>query len=158
LTATIPADAIASFGTASVTVVNPAPGGGVSNSVNFSITSQPMDPMEGQYALSVTVDSLGPECATLPDEARRRTYTATVASRADGNFVVSLSGRSFLSGPICTAAPSGLDCNQFLASRAAGTVQFSLLNENDDGHRPHCRTDSPDRLDGVDWQSDLSCK
>lgn len=39
LTAAIPAAAIASAGTAAVTVTNPAPGGGASNAVNFTITS-----------------------------------------------------------------------------------------------------------------------
>jgi hypothetical protein len=137
LTAAVPADAIATAGTALVTVTNLGPGPGeVSAPVNLSVTLQPVDPMEGQYALSVSVDSLGPECATLPDEAKHRAYTATMALRSDGNFAVSLSGGSFLSGPICTSTPSGLGCNQFLASRA-GTVQFSLLNENDDGHGGH---------------------
>jgi hypothetical protein len=88
-------------------------------------------------ALSVTVDSPCPACATLPDDARHRMYAATITTRADGNFVVSLGGGRFLSGPICTLGPSGLDCNQFLASRAAGTVQFSLLNENDLAHGGH---------------------
>jgi hypothetical protein len=137
LSAAIPADAIATAGTAPVTVTNPAPGGGVSNPVTFSITPPPMDPMESEYALSVTVDSLCPACATLPDDARHRTYAATIATRADGNVVVSLGGGRLLSGPICTLGPSGLDCHQCLASRASGTVQFSLLNENDEAHGGH---------------------
>jgi YVTN family beta-propeller protein len=41
LTAAIPAAAIASAGTAAVTVTNPVPGGGISNAVNFTITSGP---------------------------------------------------------------------------------------------------------------------
>ncbi|HYL09954.1 MAG TPA: IPT/TIG domain-containing protein [Candidatus Acidoferrales bacterium] len=39
LTATVPAAMIASIGTATVTVVNPTPGGGPSNGVTFTITS-----------------------------------------------------------------------------------------------------------------------
>jgi hypothetical protein len=132
LTAAIPAAAIATTGTAPVTVTNPGPGGGVSSPVNFTITLQPVDPMEGLYALTVSMDSLGPECATLPDEARHRMYTASVAARGDGNFVVSLSGGRFLSGSICTYGPSGLGCNQFLASRAGDTMQFSLQATSDE--------------------------
>jgi hypothetical protein len=134
VTAAIPGAAIATAGTAPVTVTNPGPEG-VSKAVNFSITLQPMDPMEGQYALSVTVDSLGPECATLPDEARHRMYVANIIARSDGNFVVSLGGGRFLSDPICAGVGlSGLGCNQFTASRAADTVRFSLQgNEEADG-------------------------
>ena len=39
LTATIPAASVASTGTSAVTVTNPAPGGGTSNAINFTITS-----------------------------------------------------------------------------------------------------------------------
>src|SRR6185295_10089018 len=39
LTAAIPASDIANVGTASVTVVNPAPGGGTSNALTFTILS-----------------------------------------------------------------------------------------------------------------------
>jgi YVTN family beta-propeller protein len=55
LTAAIPAAAIASSGTAAVTVANPAPGGGTSNAVNFSIT--------GGTNLVPTINSLSPSCA-----------------------------------------------------------------------------------------------
>jgi DNA-binding beta-propeller fold protein YncE len=55
LTAAIPAAAIASAGTAPVTVTNPAPGGGTSNAMNFSITSGP-NPVP-------TISSLSPSCA-----------------------------------------------------------------------------------------------
>src|SRR5438552_11091559 len=39
LTATVPAANVATAGTASVTVVNPAPGGGTSNSATFTINN-----------------------------------------------------------------------------------------------------------------------
>lgn len=39
LTTAIPASSVASAGTVAVTVTNPAPGGGTSNAMNFSITS-----------------------------------------------------------------------------------------------------------------------
>src|SRR5213082_3606250 len=41
LTAIVPAANVATVGTASVTVVNPAPGGGTSNSVTFTINPPP---------------------------------------------------------------------------------------------------------------------
>ena len=44
LIAAIPAAAIATAGTATVTVANPAPGGGTSNAVNFTITALPGPP------------------------------------------------------------------------------------------------------------------
>src|SRR5271155_393698 len=39
LTAAIPASSVASTGTPAVTVTNPAPGGGTSNAINFTVTS-----------------------------------------------------------------------------------------------------------------------
>src|SRR5206468_2071889 len=48
LTASIPASNISSAGTAAVTVFNPSPGGGTSNTVNFSITaSNPVPSISG---------------------------------------------------------------------------------------------------------------
>jgi len=57
LTAAIPAAAIASAGTAAVTVTNLAPGGGTSNAMNFTITST-----SGPNPVP-TINSLGPSCA-----------------------------------------------------------------------------------------------
>ncbi len=58
LTAAIPAAAIASAGTAIVTVTNPAPGGGTSNPVNFTITSGTTNP-------TPTIASLIQSCAPV---------------------------------------------------------------------------------------------
>ena len=56
LTADIPAVSIASTGTPGVTVTNPVPGGGTSNTISFSITSS--------FTNSVpTINSLYPSCA-----------------------------------------------------------------------------------------------
>jgi len=54
LTVAIPAGAIASTGTLAVTVTNPAPGGGTSNPMNFTITSVSPIP---------TINSFYPSCA-----------------------------------------------------------------------------------------------
>jgi len=51
LTAIVPAANIASRGTASITVVNPSPGGGTSNNVLFSVTS-PASPFPFQLTTS----------------------------------------------------------------------------------------------------------
>jgi hypothetical protein len=58
LTATIPAADIAATGTASVTVFNPAPGGGTSNAVSFTIlASNPLPAITGLNPSSATVGS-----------------------------------------------------------------------------------------------------
>ena len=59
LTATIAAASIASSGTIAVTVTNPAPGGGTSNPVNFSVTSG--------GANVPSISTLSPSCAPAGD-------------------------------------------------------------------------------------------
>lgn len=61
LTAAIPAAAIATVGTAGVIVTNPAPGGGTSNAVNFTVTSGP-NPVP-------TINFLDPSCAPAGSKA-----------------------------------------------------------------------------------------
>jgi YVTN family beta-propeller protein len=58
LTAAIPSAAIASAGTATVTVTNPAPGGGTSNSLNFTIAAATTNPVP-------TITSLIQSCAPV---------------------------------------------------------------------------------------------
>ena len=53
LTAAIPAASLASTGTPAVTVTNPAPGGGSSNALTFTITTGAVDPQ------SIAVDPAG---------------------------------------------------------------------------------------------------
>jgi 6-phosphogluconolactonase len=59
LTAAIPATAIASAGTAAVTVTNPAPGGGTSNAMNFTVTSGGTTNPATWISLAVAPDSSG---------------------------------------------------------------------------------------------------
>jgi len=61
LTAAIPPADIASAGTAAVTVTNPAPGGGASNAVSFTIASG-TNPVP-------TINSLSPSCAPKGEQA-----------------------------------------------------------------------------------------
>ncbi|HLW83251.1 MAG TPA: beta-propeller fold lactonase family protein [Candidatus Acidoferrales bacterium] len=62
LTAAIPATAIASASTAIVTVTSPAPGGGTSNAVNFTISAATTNPLP-------SVISLIPNCAPVGAQA-----------------------------------------------------------------------------------------
>jgi hypothetical protein len=94
----------------------------------------PPDPLVGRYVLEL---ALGPDCGSVPDAAKHRTYAARIDSRGGTSYVVTLSEATFLSGSICTAAPSGFDCNQFPASRAGELLRFDLINENDEGHGGH---------------------
>jgi hypothetical protein len=86
----------------------------------------------GEYTLEL---ALGEQCG-LPDLVRRQQFSASIQSAANG-YVVTLGDAVFLTGTICTAAPSLLGCNQFLASDDGQTVRFELRNENDDGHGGH---------------------
>ena len=92
------------------------------------------DPIVGRYTLDLT---LGPACESLPEAARTRRYAASIDPAGGTGFVVTLTEASFLGGLICTFAPSGLGCNQFLASRREDVIRFDLINENDDGHGGH---------------------
>ena len=102
------------------------------------------DPIVGRYKLDL---SMGTGCDSVPQAAKRRTYEATIEKRAPStgadslagtSYVVTLGEAKFLSGLICTFAPSRLGCNQFLATREAGDIlRFDLINENDDGHGGH---------------------
>lgn len=68
LTASIPATDIAAVGTASVTVVNPSPGGGISNAASFSITQPTPAP---------TLTSLSPNFAIVGGPAFTLTVNGT---------------------------------------------------------------------------------
>jgi YVTN family beta-propeller protein len=115
LTAAIPAVAIASAGTAAVTVTNPAPGGGTSNAVNFTITSGP-NPVP-------TINSLGPSGSPVGGPA----FNLSVSG---SNFVASSVVRwngndrptTFLSNGQLTAQISASD------AAAAGTAGVTVFN------------------------------
>jgi len=95
------------------------------------------DPLTGAYGLDLTMDQLGAECSEVPEVVKHRTYNGTIKATGNSDYVVSLSGGVFLSGLICTFAPSHFGCDQFPASRTGGALQFNLINENDDGHGGH---------------------
>jgi hypothetical protein len=101
----------------------------------------PPEPSLGRYSLEMRLDE---GCEQLPSQTRSRTYDAEITASAKGGFVVTLSGGRFLSGGICTAAPSGLGCNQFMATRQGDEMRFELRNENDDGHGGHIVEQTPE--------------
>ncbi len=92
------------------------------------------DEVTGDYTLTL---DLGSGCAILPESERTRTYTATITSPREANYVVTLTSGNFLSGVICTAYAAGLGCHQFQGSRDGARVRFDLANNNDDAHGGH---------------------
>lgn len=60
LTAAIPASSIASAGVSAVTVTNPAPGGGTSNAINFTVT--------GAVSAVPTINSIFPNCVPAGEQ------------------------------------------------------------------------------------------
>jgi hypothetical protein len=75
------------------------------------------DPIVGQYALTMSV---GPECATIPEMARTRSYTATIDSTSVGSYAITLSNAAF--------RKCGTDngCHQFIATREGNVVRFDI--------------------------------
>ena len=86
----------------------------------------------GEYTLELT---LGEDCG-LPELVKRQQFSASIQTAANG-YAVTLGGATFLTGSICTSAPSRLGCDQFLASDDGETVRFELRNDNDEGHGGH---------------------
>ncbi|MGB9242272.1 MAG: beta-propeller fold lactonase family protein [Candidatus Acidiferrales bacterium] len=76
LTAAIPASSILSTGTSAVTVTNPAPGGGTSNPMNFTITS-------GGPSSVPTISLLAPSCAPAEEPVQ----LTVVGPNPGANFV-----------------------------------------------------------------------
>jgi hypothetical protein len=95
------------------------------------------DPLEGRYALELSIDKLSPECDRVPDTVRHLTYSAAIESTGEANYTITLSGGAFLTGSICDFVPSHLGCNQFSATRSGDGLRFDLINDNDDGHGGH---------------------
>jgi hypothetical protein len=94
-------------------------------------------PLEGMYALEVSIDSLSGGCTGVPDTIKHLAYSAAIQSTGEATYTVTLSGGTFLTGPICNDVPSHLGCNQFSAAGSADAVRFDLDNNNDDGHGGH---------------------
>jgi hypothetical protein len=97
----------------------------------------PPEALIGRFMLTLTA---GADCAAIPDAAKTRRYLASIDATGDGQYVVTLSDATFLTGPICTAGSTrfaGVGCHQFFASRQDDVVQFDLANNNDEAHGGH---------------------
>jgi hypothetical protein len=124
VTAAITAADIATAGTASVTVVNPSPGGGTSNAQSFSINNP-----------TPTLTSLSPSSATAGGSA----FTLT----ANGSNFVSTStvqwngssrATTFISSTQLTAAITAADI------AAAGTADVTVVNPSPGGGTSNAQT------------------
>lgn len=101
VTAAISAADIAAVGTASVTVVNPAPGGGTSNALTFSITQPPVAP---------TITSLSPGFALVGGQQFTLTVNGTnFASNSVVRWNDSDRATSFVSATQLTAVIPATD-------------------------------------------------
>src|SRR5438552_4215596 len=98
LTATVPAPLIATAGTASITVVNPTPGGGTSNAQTFTIRALP------------TISSLNPTCAT-----------------AGAQFTLTVNGTNFVSGSVVNFGGTSLTPTSSSSTQLTVTVPASLV-------------------------------
>jgi DNA-binding beta-propeller fold protein YncE len=125
LTAAIPATGIASTGTIAVTVTNPAPGGGTSSAMNFTITS-------GAASLP-TISFIDPSCAPAGEQ---------FVDSIDNQMVVI--GQNFVAGSVVlwngSDRPTTFDENVALTAQisasdiaAAGTAEVTVFNPGPGG-------------------------
>jgi len=123
LTAAIPAASIASTGTPAVTVTNPAPGGGTSKAINFTITS-------GVNSVP-TIQVLFPSCAPAGEPLQLEIDGPYPGSNFVANSVVRWNGSN---QPTTMNAINGLVA-QISASdvAAAGTAAVTVFNPGPGG-------------------------
>ncbi|MBI5031085.1 MAG: hypothetical protein HZB51_11200 [Chloroflexi bacterium] len=113
LTASIPAADIATAGSASVTVFNPAPGGGTSNAATFSINNNP----------APTIASLNPSNASVGGPAF--TLTVNGAGFVNGSVVRwngSARATTYVNGTRLTASITAADIS------TVGTANVTVFN------------------------------
>jgi hypothetical protein len=95
LSAQVPATDVANVGSASVTVVNPAPGGGTSSALTFSINStQTTGPTLVQYNTQQTINNNGENQAVVsfnsPTTAGNLIWVAVTVSDYDGAHTITI--------------------------------------------------------------------
>ena len=131
LSAAIPAGDIASAGTAAVTVLNPAPGGGSSNSVSFTIIAQnpapsigavdPTSTIAGSGAFTLTVTGSG----FIPSSVVQWNGSNRATSFANGNRLTAsipasdVAGAGSASVTVFNPGPGGGSSNE---------VAFAIIN------------------------------
>jgi Bacterial Ig-like domain (group 3)/FG-GAP-like repeat len=120
LTAAITAADIASSGTAAITVLNPTPGGGTSNSLTFTITD---------FSVSATTTS---QTVTAGQPANFTIATATVGGAFPGTVTFTASGLPI--GASASFSPSsvtaGSPTTMTVTTSARGLAQISLPQTN----------------------------
>lgn len=122
ITASITAADIASAGTKAITVVNPSPGGGVSNAVAFTITSPPPTPP--------SLSSLSPATATSGGAAFTLTVNGTgFLSGASAAWNGSVRPTTVVSSTQLTASITAADIAT-AGTAAIDVVQGSLRSTN----------------------------
>jgi YVTN family beta-propeller protein len=125
LTAAIPAASIASTGTPAVTVTNPAPGGGTSNAINFTVTSS--------ASTVPTISFLSPSCVPAGEQ---------FVDSVDNQLTVV--GQNFVPGSVVrwngSDRPTAFDENVVLTAQisasdiaAAGTAAVTVFNPGPGG-------------------------
>jgi YVTN family beta-propeller protein len=125
LTAAIPAASIASTGTPAVTVTNPAPGGGTSNAINFTVTSS--------ASTVPTISFLSPSCVPAGEQ---------FVDSVDNQLTVV--GQNFVPGSVVrwngSDRPTVFDENVVLTAQisasdiaAAGTAAVTVSNPEPGG-------------------------
>ena len=118
LTAVVPATDVASAGTASVTVVNPSPGGGTSSAQTFTINSGGSNPAR-------TLGSISPTSATAGGSG----FTIT----ATGSNFISSSVINWNGSPLTTTYVSGTSLTATVPSgdiASAGTASVTVVTHH----------------------------
>jgi subtilase family serine protease len=129
LSAVITANDVAVAGTASVNVLNPAPGGGLSNLLPFTINSPPTYTISGQVTVGsnglggVTMSLSGSQSATAQTDAGG---SYSFANLPTGSYTVTPSKISYTFNPP-NLTFNGLSNNQTATFIAVQTPQFPIL-------------------------------
>ena len=121
LTAAIPASDVTTVGTAAITVTNPTPGGGTSNSATFTITAVGSNPVP-------SITSLQPVSATAGSGAFILTLKGSgFIAKSAVNFGGSAKATTFVSATQLTAAILATDITK------AGVIPVTVMNPTPGG-------------------------
>jgi hypothetical protein len=113
LTATVPASNVATAGTASVTVTNPAPGGGTSNVEFFSVTGSASSPIFTNFVQTFASGSIGasglgkPIAADFNGDGKLDLAVLGQTGLNDGIVIRLGNGDGSFQAPVAYAAPEG---------------------------------------------------
>jgi len=117
--AMIPATDISSTGTDQVTVITPAPGGGTSNALTFTVFTPVASPVRTAATLATTGEvgtSAAAVSLSLPLETADRRYAVFVMASTDGETEVPGTTQNIFVRDTCAGAPTGCAPSVTLAS------------------------------------------